>query len=551
MVNHGKIKKIDGVSRHGFGFIGSILAAGMLVCAPASADAQFTSGSSGTHGAFPPLPQGQATVPTTTYIIWNMRTGTVRYCSHYTEGTGSDQCNSNSTVSLSAQIQNIPAGGLTTGVYEFTDFELTTVSGVNRRVVVVGVSPNVPLSILSQGDIDFLPGATGNTLTLLINGQTPATNTSNFSDVGGAGGPGGFNGGASGNGGSTPEHGAAGFGPAGGAGGRADGQAVNDLTGASAGAPPLNFSLTPLTGGSGGGGGAGVAPNSTICTGVSALGKGGGAGGGGGGALLLAGTGRVNLASNATIVAIGGNGSSNQSAGTCTLMGGGGGGGSVRIVAREFIGAGTINVSPGVRADNGSPAVGGRVRIETALNTFSGSVTGASGGSFLSFPTAALPSNQPLLRITSIGGETAPTSPSASLVTPDITFASPIDAPVSITVAASNVPLGTTVNLRIVPATGQPTTGTTSGLIGTVASSTAAGNVTLPPGAGVVTASASFSIASGGGGGGGGAAALNMPMLIDGRPFERVEVTAQADGSSRAYLIAQNGVRFEFASASR
>jgi hypothetical protein len=142
-------------------------------------------------------------------------------------------------------------------------------------------------------------------------------------------------------------------------------------------------------------------------------------------------------------------------------------------------------------------------------------------------------------------------SPSASLVTPDITFASPIDAPVSITVAASNVPLGTTVNLRIVPATGQPTTGTTSGLIGTVASSTAAGNVTLPPGAGVVTASASFSIASGGGGGGGGAAALNMPMLIDGRPFERVEVTAQADGSSRAYLIAQNGVRFEFASASR
>jgi hypothetical protein len=40
-------------------------------------------------------------------------------------------------------------------------------------------------------------------------------------------------------------------------------------------------------------------------------------------------------------------------------------------------------------------------------------------------------------------------------------------------------------------------------------------------------------------------------MLIDGRPFERVEVTAQADGSSRAYLIAQNGVRFEFASASR
>jgi hypothetical protein len=42
-----------------------------------------------------------------------------------------------------------------------------------------------------------------------------------------------------------------------------------------------------------------------------------------------------------------------------------------------------------------------------------------------------------------------------------------------------------------------------------------------------------------------------MPTLIDGKPFERVEVTAQADGSSRAFLIAQNGVRFELATVTR
>jgi hypothetical protein len=215
------------------------------------------------------------------------------------------------------------------------------------------------------------------------------------------------------------------------------------------------------------------------------------------------------------------------------------------------MGTGIINVSGGTRGDNSSPAVGGRVRVETALNTFAGTISGASGGSFLSFPTAAVPSNQPLLRITSIGGQAAPASPAASLITPDITFPSAIDAPVTLAVAANNVPLGTTVNIRVVPATGQPTTATSSGLSGTVASSTASATVTLPPGAGVVTASASFSVAGGGSGGGGGAAAFNMPTLIDGKPFERVEVTAQADGSSRAFLIAQNGVRFELATVTR
>ncbi len=74
--------------------------------------------------------------------------------------------------------------------------------------------------------------------------------------------------------------------------------------------------------------------------------------------------------------------------------------------------------------------------------------------------------------------------------------------------------------------------------------------MTLPPGAGVVTASATFSIASGGGGGGGGAAFNALP-LIDGKPFERVEVAALGDGTSRTYLIAHNGVRFEMATGTR
>jgi hypothetical protein len=106
------------------------------------------------------------------------------------------------------------------------------------------------------------------------------------------------------------------------------------------------------------------------------------------------------------------------------------------------------------------------------------------------------------------------------------------------------------VDIRVVPATGQPTTTTTNGLAGSFGSSTATASVTLPPGAGVVTASASFSIAGGGEGPAGGAAFNNLP-LFDGKPPQRVDVVALADGSSRAYLVAASGARFEWGQATR
>ncbi len=525
-----------------------VIVAALLLYGGTPAEAQFQSGSSGKHGVFPP-PDNTGNVPATTYIVWNIRTGGVRYCSLYGEGTGSDLCTAGSAINTFVQIPNIAPGELTTGIYEFTDVQLTTPSGVNRRVVIVGTSSNVPLSILSAADINITGNPQGNSTAFVIHGQNgPALNT-NFAEAGARGGPGGFDGAASGNGGTNPGQGGAGFGPAGGAGGLADATTAAGLNGASAGAPPLNYSLTPLTGGSGGGGAAGVSPTNTLGCGTAALGYGGGPGGGGGGALLLAASGRVNIGAFATILAHGGNGGRNNSTG-CGLFGGGGGGGSVRIVAREFTGTGTINVSPGTWNNGTNPAVGGHVRIETTMNTYTGTIQGAAAGSFLAFPTASVPSNQPVLRITSVGGLAAPTNPSASLSTPDITFPSDVVAPVTVAVAANNVPTGTLVDIRVVPATGQPSTATTSGLAGSFASSTAAASVTLPPGAGVITASASFSIAGGGEGPGGGAAFNNLP-LFDGKPPERVEVVALADGSSRAYLIAASGARFEWGRAGR
>lgn len=545
--------KTDCSSKHIFGGA-SGLTFGRIVCSAVAvvlllsavpAEAQYNSGSSGIHGVFPP-PQTDGTVPGTANIVWNMRTGGVRYCSTYTIGTGSDQCDANSSTDVFVQIPGTAGGGPPNGVYEFTNVNVVGVTGFTRRLIIVGTSSNVPLSILSQGDIRLLPSPGSNSLQLFINGQTPPVVSDNFAAAGGKGGPGGFDGALSGNGGEIPEHGGTGFGPTGGTGGRADAQTAEALNAAGAGVPPVNQSLTPLSGGSGGGGAAGVSGANTLNCGTTPLGYGGGPGGGGGGALLLAASNSVTIGSFVSILAHGGTGSRNNVT-NCGLFGGGGGGGSVRIVAQEFTGAGTIDVRGGTRNNGLSPAAGGVVRIETAINTFTGNISGASGGSFLSFPTTAVPTNQPQLHVVSIAGQNAPTNPSASLAVPDITFASAIEAPVTVNIAANNVPLGTTVNVRVVPSVGQPTNATSTALAGTLASSTATATVTLPPGPGILTASATFTV----GGSGGGGAASNMLPMIDGRRPERMEVATLADGRSRTYLVSHSGVRFEVGTLTR
>ena len=104
------------------------LPAMMFVCAVAAASpaaAQFDSGSSGAHGVFPPAPV--ALNPSgATYIVWNMETGLVRYCSNYDNDKKPETC---ITQLGTAQIPNIPAGGLTTGVYEFSNFDVPSRTG--------------------------------------------------------------------------------------------------------------------------------------------------------------------------------------------------------------------------------------------------------------------------------------------------------------------------------------------------------------------------------------------------------------------------------------
>jgi hypothetical protein len=183
------------------------------------------------------------------------------------------------------------------------------------------------------------------------------------------------------------------------------------------------------------------------------------------------------------------------------------------------------------------------VRIEAALNTFSGSIGGSSGGTMLTFPTAPIPANVPTLRITSVNGVSVPGTPLVSLVTPDITFSQAVSS-VNVVVSASNVPSGTTVSLKVVPATGAPTTSTTSGLTGNdPLNMSASGTVTLPPGSGVITASATFQVQQ--------MSALlpNGVPTIDGEKPQQVEVLARADGTSGVYLVSRSGARFELGQA--
>jgi len=515
--------------------VGIVLLAGSLVAGgPATAWAQFLSGSSGTNGAFPPLPDNGANPIPSDYqvIVWNMATGRLAYCGQYAMGTGLDVCDPGTLPNAVAQIPNPPANG----VYQFTNFNFTTVPGWSRHLVVVGTSPNTPLVILSQTDITISGTPNGNTAQLYVrgwDGRTPSPNSPSLSVPGGFGGPGGFSGGGSGNGGTTPSDGSPGFGPEGAAAGHVTASSA-EFSGSSAQGSALNPSLSPLTGGSGGGGGAGLA--AAPVSGCSANNYAGGGGGGGGGALLLAATNKVTIGGNGYIEAHGGQGA--PSSNTCGF-GGGGAGGNVRIVAQEITGTGGIRVWGGVRGNGTAPAGGGYVRFESSFNTYSGQITGAVGGSFVSFPTAPLPANQPQLTILSLDQSQAPSAPKASLSSPDITFANAVTAPVPLTVRANNVPLGTVVMIRVAPALGEPTTTTTTLQQGTFQESTAIAMVTLPPGAGVLSATATFNI-----GGGGGQQALNG-VRFDGELAQRMEVVTQPDGTSKTFVIARSGARFE------
>jgi len=482
--------------------IGAVVVTLVALTAPASAQT-YDSGSTGADGAFT-LPN--ATCPTSP----------------------------NCTLAL-------PAGG---------EFHFTTVNIPSPWVVkFTKNASNTPVVIRASGNVTIagtidVSGANGG------NGQQATTI---LGPNGGAGGPGGFNGGSGANG-IVSTVGGTGGGPGGGIGGDVlasnqglgGGGAGFALAGTNAPSPGgLGGSvygtptLLPTVGGSGGGGGGAVFGNS------------GGGAGGGGGAIVIASSGTITFGAagvGGSILAKGGNGGT-IGISCCPAGGGGGGGsgGSVRLAATTITstgGNGLINVSGGLGFTGGTGNSGGgargRIRIEAYNNTAQVNLVGAQASVVLQPKPVALP-NTPTLRITAVAGVTTPTTPTASLGSPDVVLPATTTNPVQISLAAAQVPLGTTILVSVKGLTGASSSALSNGLSGTVASSTATASVTMPTNQpSIITASATFDLVASSGQG---------PFYAEGELVNRVRVAASLDGASEITYITTSGR--EIAAATR
>ena len=421
------------------------------------------------------------------------------------------------------------------GVFNFTTINIP--AGVT--VTFTHNASNTPITMLASGNVVI-----AGTINLNGTGGGNATGGTGISPNGGLGGPGGFNGG-DGADGIASTTGGTGLGPGGGTGGIIYKEPTTGLDNASGGGggsfgstgtPSLRrpevtpgatygvSTLVPLTGGSGGGGGAAF------------FGLTGGGGGGGGGAILIASSGTITF--TGSITATGGN-ASNAITGILTAgAGAGASGGAVRLVANTITGSGgSINVAggsgtPGSASSFTGAGTGGtgRIRIEAYTNT--ATINFAQVPSIDKPGVVALP-NAPSLRIASVAGVAAPVSPTGAFANPDVTLPSGTANPMTIGLAASNIPLGTTVTVTAKPLNGAASSATSTPLTGALAASAASASLTISTNQpSVISASATFTLA---------ALPDAGPLHAAGESVERIRVTAVLGSPSQVVYITRSG----------
>lgn len=392
------------------------------------------------------------------------------------------------------------------GILNFTTFNV-------REGVTVKFSANAantPVFILVQGDavidgtID-ISGADGDEFDASppagFAGGLPAPTQ------GGTGqGLGGGVGGDSSDGGNGGSYGSVGFA------GTSNSFAVREIYGSSV--------LQPLLGGSGGGA-IDVRANEA-----------GARGGGGGGAMLLAVSGTLTV--NGNILANGGSGGVSQS---LRYGAGGGSGGAVRLIASTLSGTGTIDfrggdggeaTSTGAQIFGGGAGGNGRARLEADAYSFTGEVIPLTA--VVSGPLPIFPANLPSVRITSVAGVTVSSNPVGDS---DVVLPSSVLNPVTIGLSATDVPLGTTIDVIITPTNSSLVTVNSSALTGTVANSSATAEVTLPTGASTIVAAVSFSVS-------GSLASLYSPYA-NGEMVANVELKSTLGQGSSLLLTTEAG----------
>lgn len=274
-------------------------------------------------------------------------------------------------------------------------------------------------------------------------------------------GSGGFSGGQGGTN-STNIRPSPGFGPGGGevlTSGRGGGYATSNWP-----STPTygNGNIVPLIGGSGG---AGVSSATSP-----------GAGGVGAGALLIASSGAMLMDAGGSIRAEGGNGAATPS------ISGGGSGGAIRLVASTISGAGLLRATGG---DCGAGASGacdggdGRIRVEA---NFISLTDGGNPNWTSSTPGPVFPpAGSPTLKATLVDGETVPSDLDAGILTTDLEVNN--ENAVTVNIEATNIPVGTTVDVRVLPGRGDVITTTSTPLADAGGGLlTATASVTLPPG---------------------------------------------------------------------
>lgn len=422
----------------------------------------------------------------------------------------------------SSQSVQVPASG----VFHFTTVNVP--AGVT--ITFTRNATNTAVTILASGNVTIAG-------TLAVSGQPGAVSAN-----GGSGGPGGFDGGLggfglpiySGNPGLGPGAGTAGrkgtnYGHGGGGGGfngvGSNGSQESGYFGL--GGPKYGTTaLLPLIGGSGGGGGGA----STSARGAS--------GGGGGGAILLASSGTITFSGSAAINAQGGNGGG--SSGQTTFgMGGGGSGGAIRLIANGISGPATLNVSGGAGGTGcyyggcGGAAGIGYVRVE-AYDYSAFAPSGNPQNISFAVPNPVALTNTPQLRIASVAGVAAPATPVGSFqAVPDVVVPASQANPVTIALEAAYIPLGTVVQVTLIPNSGARTTVSSSALAGTEAASTATASLTLPAGMSVISATAVCDLTL----------ASARPMFIDGERVNRIEVAVVFGAASEVTYVTQSGRR--------
>jgi len=385
------------------------------------------------------------------------------------------------------------------GVFNYTTVNIPS----NVTVTFTKNAANTPVYILATGDV-VIAG------TIKVDGKSTVY-ANPGSTAPGAGGPGGYDGGY---GGGIGMPGGKGIGPGGGGGGptpatsyRAGGGGGFGTAGGTSAsngtAGPVygNASLVPLIGGSGGGGGA-------IWTTTAEYG-----GGGGGGAILIASS--TSITVTGSITANGGDGYGGWSAG--------GSGGGIRLIANTISGTGNISAKGGNLGSTNKGGAG-RIRLEASTNNFT---PGTDPVYTYGQPGSVFIANTPVLRIISVAGVNVPANPTGSYAQPDVLLPNTTANPVTVNLAASYIPVGTSVTVSVMPQYGSPSSANTS-LSGTAQSSTASASVTLSTSySNVIMAQATFT--------------LLASLYWDGEKIEKVRVAATMGKESETVYITESG----------